>query len=146
MTQQQHEGITLRGHHLICLCFFSGEGYSSEFVENLSNVLRRAESGEPVEVCEGADDVCNACPSLWERRCRHSENSEEETREMDRAALGLLRIRSGGKVSWQEMKERIPEIFSSWAGRFCRGCDWLAVCRKNRVFSRLLDEKAQSEF
>lgn len=37
--------IRLRGHHLICLHFYRGEGYSREFVENLEDIVRRAKGG-----------------------------------------------------------------------------------------------------
>lgn len=30
---------SLRGHHLICLHFFKGEGYDAAFVENLARVI-----------------------------------------------------------------------------------------------------------
>ncbi|MDQ7787886.1 MAG: DUF1284 domain-containing protein [Thermodesulfovibrionales bacterium] len=138
--------VSLRGHHLICLHFFNGEGYRPNFVANLRNILERAETGEQINICEGADDICSACPSLQEKRCRYSEDSEKEIKEMDRAAIELLHIQSHVKISWLAIKERIPEIFASWAGKFCRECDWFAVCRNNKVFTRLLDEKAQSEF
>jgi hypothetical protein len=65
---------------------------------------------------------------------------------MDRAAIELLGIQSRVKISWPGIKKRMPEIFAPWAGKFCRGCDWFAVCRKNKVFTLLFDEKAQSEF
>jgi len=138
--------VRLRGHHLICLHFFNGEGYSPDFVANLRNVLERAEAGEQINICEGADDVCSACPSLQEKHCLYREDSEKEIRGMDRAAIELLRIRSRVKISWPEIKARIPEIFASWSGKFCRGCDWFSVCRNNKIFTLLLDEKAQSEF
>lgn len=138
--------VRLRGHHLICLNFFKGEGYSPDFVANLRNVLERAEAGEQIELCEGADDICSACPSLQEKRCLYGEDSEKEIRKMDRAAIELLRIQPGVKISWPKIKERIPEIFVSWAEKFCRECDWSVVCRNNKVFTLLLNEKAQSEF
>ena len=58
--------IKLRGHHLVCLHFFKGEGYNLEYVENLAYILKRAEAGDGIEVAAGADDVCNTCPSLKE--------------------------------------------------------------------------------
>ena len=61
--------IKLRGHHLICLPFFTGDGYNPEFIRNLKEILIRAQSGEEVEVCSGVDDVCTMCPFLKERRC-----------------------------------------------------------------------------
>lgn len=66
----------LRGHHLICLHFFHGEGYSEAFVRNLKEVLKRAE--EEVKVTDGADDVCRACPYLKNNRCEYDEGEDEE--------------------------------------------------------------------
>ena len=63
--------LKLRGHHLVCLHYFQGEGYSREFVCNLQELVHRAEKGEPVEVVVGPDDVCRACPNLRKGRCRH---------------------------------------------------------------------------
>lgn len=59
--------VKLRGHHLICLHFFKGEGYSKAFVENLREVVKRAEN-RTLEIVTGGDDVCAACPELQEQR------------------------------------------------------------------------------
>lgn len=75
--------IRLRGHHLICLHFYRGEGYSREFVENLEDVLRGAEEGEEIEVVEDADDICRACPTLRGGKCVAAPEADTEIREMD---------------------------------------------------------------
>jgi len=51
----------LRGHHLICLNFFRGEGYSEDFIKNIYSVMKK----EKVEIVKGADDVC----ARWRRPC-----------------------------------------------------------------------------
>ncbi len=61
--------IKLRGHHLVCLHFFKGEGYNPEYIENLREILRRAEAGEEIEVSSGVDDVCRMCPNLKGEIC-----------------------------------------------------------------------------
>jgi len=138
--------VRLRGHHLICLHFFSGEGYSPDFVENLSKVLKRAEAGEQIEICADADDICTACPYLKKGQCLYRDDSDEEIREMDKAAIEFLQLKSRSYISWPEIKMRLPEIFTFWAGKFCGGCGWLTVCRKNTAFAGLFDEKAESKF
>lgn len=127
--------LFLRGHHLICLHFFNGEGYNREFIENLSQVLRRAVD-ETVEVTPGADDVCAACPSMKESLCQYREGAEEEIGHLDETALALLGLLPGEHVLWKDLEERIPLVFSQWYGRICRECGWLGACSHNKLFIR----------
>jgi len=50
----------LRGHHLICLNFFKGEGYSEDFISNIHSVIGE----DNIEIVQGPDDVCAWCPYL----------------------------------------------------------------------------------
>ena len=79
----------LRGHHLICLQFYRGEGYSEDFVKNLESVLEKARE-RGVLIVEGADDVCRSCPYLIDGKCSYKEGAEEEIRYLDMLALTLL--------------------------------------------------------
>ena len=126
----QKPTIKLRGHHLICLHFFRGEGYNSEFVANLNGILNRAEAGEEIEVYSGADDVCKMCPYLKEGICFYDKDTEAEIREMDRRAMRLLSLKNQRKVKWRDIKEKIPQIFREWAREYCKDCNWRKVCEK----------------
>lgn len=128
--------LKLRGHHLICLHFFDGEGYDTAFVKNLEDVLKKAEY-EQIEVSEGADDVCKMCPHLEGGICKYDEDAEREVRMMDEVALGLLTIDLNTKVRWQDIGEKIPAIFHEWHERYCNGCDWNDVCEKNDFYQEL---------
>jgi hypothetical protein len=123
--------IRLRGHHLICLHFFSGEGYDLEFIANLRNILERAGSGEEITICTGADDVCCKCSHLKGERCLVDEDSDHEIREMDRRALKLLRLSADGKVKWLLMKDKIPEIIEEWRKTYCNACGWRKACEQH---------------
>ena len=50
--------VQLRGHHLLCLLTYVGRGYSPAFVRNYDAIAVRLSRGEPVELCEGPDDIC----------------------------------------------------------------------------------------
>lgn len=123
----------LRGHHLICLHFFDGEGYDEGFIKNLEDTLRRAEE-EDVEITAGADDVCAACFHLKEGRCMQSEGADDEIRGMDVRALALLGLSIGDKVRWRAFKGGIARIFPEWHSLYCIDCDWRRVCEKNAFF------------
>jgi len=124
------KNIKLRGHHLICLHFFTGEGYNFEFVANLRMVLGRAKSGEEIEICTGADDICRKCPHLKGERCFYDKNSDNEIRKMDRRAIKLLRLSAHGKIKWLEITSKIPEIIGEWADKYCETCGWRKACEK----------------
>ena len=117
----------LRGHHLICLNFFKGEGYSREFVENIWRILEE----ESIHVVFGADDVCIKCPYLKNRICTYSEESEQNVTELDQMAYRLLSIYPGNTASWNGIKRRIPEIMRRWKKFACGDCDWKNVCELN---------------
>jgi hypothetical protein len=135
--------VRLRGHHLVCLHFFLGEGYNPEFVDNLKEVLKRSEAGEEIEILAGADDVCRACPYLKGGICFYDNQAEDEIREMDKTAIKLLGLEDRGKVNWSEIKKKIPGVFRKWAKRYCEECDWRWVCEKNEGFPAPLPASAK---
>jgi hypothetical protein len=130
----------LRGHHLICLHFFNGEGYSQEFVRNLEATLKKTEYS-PVEICSGADEICMKCPYLKDNACHYDKNAEEEIRAIDSKALELLNLSAGGRAAWNDIRNAVPGIFIQWHGSCCKSCDWITACGKNAFFQRLLADK-----
>ncbi|MET1123749.1 MAG: DUF1284 domain-containing protein [Archaeoglobaceae archaeon] len=115
--------VRLRGHHLICLQFFRGAGYDEVFVENLRKVVERAKK-EKIDVVDGIDDVCIACPHN-RGYCAYSPTSEKEVREMDEYAVKLLGV--GRETSWEELAEKVPNVFDRWKV-YCERCDWRDSC------------------
>lgn len=129
--------MVLRGHHLICLHFFDGEGYNEKFVENLRNVVGTVEENG-VEVVTGADDVCMSCPFIsTDFSCRQSAFADEEITMMDEAAVKLLGFKPGDRVYWDGVRELLPGVFPEWYKTYCMQCSWRSVCNKNCFFSDL---------
>jgi hypothetical protein len=126
---------SLRGHHLICLHFFKGEGYDAAFVKNLRSVIAKA-AREGVRVKKGVDDVCLACPHLRAGKCSYKKG-EATIRRLDALALELLDIRAGSRVDWLALKNRLPRIFPEWRRKACVECDWLSVCMSTELWKSL---------
>lgn len=124
--------ISLRGHHLICLNFFTGEGYNIEFVENLNTIFKRAKN-ENILVIEGADEVCKKCPFLINNICK----DENEITEMDKNAMDLLKIKIMNTISMHEIRKKLPEVFNLWYRLYCINCIYLKVCSKTSLFISL---------
>jgi len=116
------QAAKLRGHHLICLNFFRGEGYSEDFIKNIYSVTGK----QKVEVIEGADEVCSKCPYLKENRC--SNYAEEIIMFQDKEALELLGVKPGMVVDRKIIAAKIPDIIERWKVQFCMECGYRRVC------------------
>jgi len=99
--------------------------------------LIRALSGEELEVCSGADDVCKMCPFLKNRRCRYDKYAENDIQKMDRDATDLLNIKPGMKVTWSDIQERVRGIFKKWSADYCKSCNWRKVCEKTALYQEI---------
>jgi len=124
MIEMQTAKAKLRGHHLICLNFFRGEGYSEDFIKNIYSVIRK----EKVEVVAGQDDVCDRCPYLKGNKCASNEYTDEKILQQDREALRLLRFKPGEIVYWKIISAKLPGIMDEWKALFCQDCGYLKVC------------------
>ncbi|NJD53313.1 MAG: DUF1284 domain-containing protein [Candidatus Methanoperedens sp.] len=114
----------LRGHHLICLNFFRGEGYSEDFIRNIYEVLTK----EKVEIVSGPDEVCAKCPYLKDEKCKSFEYTNEMILIQDKKALGLLGFMPGMIVDWNMIAARLSDILEEWKAQFCAGCGYREVC------------------
>jgi len=128
--------IKLRGHHLICLHFFHGEGYNAEYVENLSHVLKMAAYKE-IEICNGIDDVCKKCPYVKNKKCFYNEHADEGIKKMDEKAMSLLNLTTEMETKWYKIKEGLSGIFKEWYESYCIDCDWRKACEKDGLYNKL---------
>jgi hypothetical protein len=133
--------LSLRGHHLVCLHFFTGEGYDEAFIINLRNIMTRADD-EDITITSVADDVCISCLHLREGRCAHTEDADADIREMDKKALDLLNLSDTGQARWDELRDPVRKIFPEWYSLYCSECDWREACEKNVFFREMLKNKA----
>ena len=120
--------MRLRGHHLLCLHGFRGEGYSPEFVANMYLVRDRLRVSPAldVELLASPDDICAACPHLCGNACiRKDEGSEERMREKDLAVLSRLGFSPGDEVPSRALFGRVAEVFGDGEiGDLCSSCRW----------------------
>src|SRR5262245_23835319 len=128
--------IRLRGHTLLCLQGFRGEGYSPEFVENMASV-HRALTDRPetwAEVPASPDVVCCACPHEHTSGCTLSGvRSEEEMQDQDRVVLEKLGLEVGDRIPWRDILERIRRLVAGDdLPSICGTCRWLSLgyCRE----------------
>lgn len=119
----------IRPHHSLCLSFFVGKGYSSEFTENMSRVKEWLEKEAPtVEITMGADMICEHCPHKIKGECEASEKVER----YDSTVCRICGFSDGEALPWKEISEAAQNKIIK-AGRLrevCGDCQWIEICRE----------------
>ncbi len=123
--------LRLRGHTLLCLQGFRGEGYNQAFTVNLAGIHRRLtdDPDHPVELVEEPDAVCGACPHRAPAGCTlNGDGSEPGMREQDRQVLARLGLKAGDVVRWRDVLDRIrSSITGNDLPAICGSCRWLPL-------------------
>lgn len=124
--------LTLRGHHLLCLPRFRGQGYSAVFNANMARIAQSlAEEPEQI-VCltDTFDDICRACPHQSEDGCALDEDGRTVA-DRDRRILALLNLTVGACVSYAQLSEKLAAVADrALPEKACTGCRWLRVCSR----------------
>ena len=123
--------MRLRGHHLLCMLTFQGEGYSPAFTANFAAVLRRIGDGEDILIVSGPDDIC--APLLGSEGCHCLGASISARDEAAGAALGALLERPLGPGTRLRlsapMLAQMRQAFAAGTIRAaCEGCEWARHC------------------
>lgn len=126
--------VRLRPHHLVCLQFYRGEGYSDSFIANLDRIFARL-ADEPALVVGGADDVCGFCPELDSDSVCASESAggESEIGRIDALACCVLDVKPGERITLAEARVRLADdafAVGRWRAEACDGCAWESVCER----------------
>ncbi|TAK02249.1 MAG: DUF1284 domain-containing protein [Candidatus Manganitrophaceae bacterium] len=142
--------LIIRGHTLLCLQGFRGEGYSPAFVENMKAIHRRL-SGDPeatVQVTAGPDLICRACPHLQSDGCHlKGPGFEEPMKRQDREVMARLGLAEGEILPWGEILHRIAaQVEGSDLDAVCGSCPWLPLgyCRQGIDALNVLQDRARS--
>ena len=90
--------MKLRPHHIYCFYFlsFSHPDRGKEYEEAIRKIERafKAEK-ESIEVKEGPDFLCEACPHFNGQMCTHPKGDEREVRKWDKRILEELGLKFG---------------------------------------------------
>lgn len=130
------ETLVLRGHHLLCVHGFRGMGYSPAFVAKMAEVVekvRDSRSDFSVQVVQGFDVACMACPNKGMEKCEASVGSEEHVQFMDAQVINKLGLKAGETYLKSYLVQATKEkVEPSDLDDLCAGCSWLAygVCKE----------------
>ncbi len=115
----------LRGHHLLCLLAFSGDGYSQAFIERFAKLARVYRNPKSlIEVLVSADDACAACPHGSPDGCRSAiDGPEQAVKNLDRSVLDMLGIEPGVHLA-RDLHQRLAKAGNEAIHATCKACSW----------------------
>ncbi|GAB2187059.1 DUF1284 domain-containing protein [Roseibium sp. LAB1] len=123
--------VSIRPHHLLCMLTYLGKGYTPTFVENYSAIVQRLNDGEPIELIDGPDTLCE--PMLSEPSC-HCLNESVRVRDSKAAAdiaeaIGQP-LESGTSLFLSRtVLTLLRKAFANGEiRRACEGCEWHELC------------------
>jgi hypothetical protein len=136
--------IAFRPHHFLCALCFQGKGYSPEFIENFSAIMRylNSEIGDDVviEVVAKTDSICDPCPSKRDALCV----SQKKIIQLDKEHANILEIQPGEKITWGEAKIKIRNRMTLKKFHIaCHACEWkkLGICEN--VLTNFISQKSE---
>ena len=117
----------LRPHHVLCVGFFRGKGYSEAFVANMAAFIGALRAQNPLLSLRGAPDaLCKSCPHNRGGVC----DSADKVARYDAAVLRLLALDEGASLRWPELTARVREriLDPGKLGEVCGDCQWHGIC------------------
>jgi hypothetical protein len=133
-SETQADPVIIRGHTLLCLQGFRGEGYSPDFIDNMATIHARLQSHPEtrVQVTDSPDHFCAACPNLKKSEpagcALRGPGFEQHIVFQDRQVLDLLDLRAGQEATWAEVLRRIgSRARGEMLDGICGDCQWLAL-------------------
>lgn len=127
------DAVRLRGHHLLCMLTFRGEGYSPRFVENFHAIIARLNAGATVVITTGPDDICAPLCAAEGADC-HCYAARNQVRDeqalADLAALLGHPLQPGGVLHLTpDTTHALRTAFADGSIRTaCAGCEWYDLC------------------
>lgn len=118
--------IYLRAHHLLCLQHFIGEGYNTNFINNIYKTLNSLNDNTMVNVISGTDVICECCPNNINNRCR--ENKKVSLH--DKRVFELIGIHENTVIKYKDCKDLIFKKIITQNKLFfiCNKCEWFDIC------------------
>ncbi|WP_342757506.1 DUF1284 domain-containing protein [Kineothrix sedimenti] len=117
----------IRPHHGLCLSFFRGKGYSSEFVKHMTQIKAEVGKNPIVLLHSRTDEICSVCPHNKNGLCE----SEEKVQRYDKEVLRLCGLDQRTEIEWRLFEKLLNGNILDAGKReeVCGDCEWNAICK-----------------
>lgn len=125
--------VRLRGHHFLCILTYKGEGYSPNFVANMSLLVSAISAGRYVALVTGADDICAGltenCRATIDHDCNATDTLHLDQLAIDAVSALLERDLSIAQPLTSNDIALLREAYALGTIRAaCADCAWKSLC------------------
>lgn len=127
--------LLLRPHHINCLFFYQGLGYSNNFTIGMDKLVTLIKENpySKVMFIVGCDILCNNCPNRQVNNCCITQN---KVNELDYNTLRAYNIKENKLYTFHEIIDTIYKNFSeSKFNKICSSCNWYkkGICTQSII-------------
>ena len=121
------EAIPIRPHHVMCLAFFKGEGYSEGFAGHMWEMMELFRKNARVRLVLHGDEICSACPNCHLGDCIYRWQVEK----YDRGVMEICHLREGEEKDFLQLAAQVQKeiIETGKREKICGHCQWNDICR-----------------
>ena len=124
--------MNIRAHHLLCMRFFRGRGYSKEFVDNFYEVLLHLGRNPIIKIVNHPDIICDKCPHSNHGKCiKKGPYFEDEVKAKDDFIIAQLGLSAGQKMPFKQVSQLVEQKIKS-VRKICIECEWLSYCQQSK--------------
>lgn len=117
----------IRPHHGMCIAFFKGKGYSSEFTVHMRDMIQKLEQNPMICITMQTDAICTKCPNNRNGLCE----TPDKVNTYDRQVLSMCGLQDGAVLPYQDFKRMVYEKILQRNKRkeICGNCEWNDLCK-----------------
>ncbi|MBD7913249.1 MULTISPECIES: DUF1284 domain-containing protein [Clostridium] len=116
--------IKIRPHHINCIYFYKGLGYSEKFIKEMDKIvgLLKSEENVDVKLVNCCDDICENCPNkLQGEICL----TKDKVNMLDKLTLREYGLQINSIYSFSYIEENIYRNYSKEKfKKICKDCEW----------------------
>lgn len=120
--------MNIRAHHLLCMKYFKGKGYSKEFVSNFYDVIKKLKKNPIIKIVNHPGVICNSCPHNADNKCvKKGPDFENKVKKKDNKVMKYLGIKSNEEMRISDARKLVDDKLAS-VKKLCKECEWLEYC------------------
>lgn len=131
--------LLLRPHHINCIFFYKGLGYSDTFVKGMNSILSLIKNNPDtkIKLIVNCDRLCDNCPNMKEDKVCIS---KENVAILDYNTLKTYNLKENQEYTFNEIINNIYKNFdSNKFHKICSSCNWYkeGICCDNIIAEQL---------
>lgn len=130
--------LKLRSHHICCIFFYAGKGYSNRFVKSMTRIVKHLKKNynQKVRLVECCDDICKNCPN----KINSISCLDGNINKCDNRVCEYFGLKVGKCYSFIELVNKVYKNISKESlSKTCFDCEWYKqnICSADEIEKRL---------